>query len=135
MTHLSEAFGQYVQQITPDELLRGNGGHTVAAGEKRDAVVADVDEPLVRDSDAVGIAAEVAEDLFGAAKWLFGVDDPTLLIQCGKHPGEGLRAGESCCFAVETELAVCSKPRKASQKDASEERAMTWTENRKRPFV
>jgi len=44
-------------------------------------VVLESDEAMVGDGDAMGIAAEIAEDMIGASKRRFGVDDPLLAVQ------------------------------------------------------
>jgi hypothetical protein len=44
-------------------------------------VVLESDEAMVGDGDAMGIAAEIAEDMMGATKRGFGIDDPFLAMQ------------------------------------------------------
>jgi hypothetical protein len=48
---------------------------------KSNLVVLESDEAMVSDGDAMGIAAEIAEDMMGASKRRFGVDDPLLAVQ------------------------------------------------------
>ena len=44
-------------------------------------VVLEGDEAMVGDGDAMGVAAEIAEDVMGAAEGWFGIDDPWLTEQ------------------------------------------------------
>ena len=77
-----EAIGDDVEQKAADE-LRGLQRHdldAIAVGVVLPAEVDDAvgvaDEPVVGEGDAVGVAAEVVEDVLGAGKRLFGVDHP-----------------------------------------------------------
>ncbi len=56
-------------------------GNGVAAGAKGHGLVVHADQPCVADGHPMGIAAEVAKDLFRAAEGALGVDDPARLIQ------------------------------------------------------
>jgi hypothetical protein len=56
---------------------------------KRDGVVRHVDEPVVRDRDAVGVPREVVEHVGGAAKGRLGVHDPRLAIQRSQEGAKG----------------------------------------------
>ena len=51
---------------------------------------------MVGDGDAMGVAGQVVENMFGAAEGWLGVDDPVLLASCQRKwlnaPGEA-----SCC--------------------------------------
>src|SRR5262245_61619768 len=49
-------------------------------------------EPMVRDSDAMGIARQVGEDVLGLLDGLLGVDHPLLAAQSSQEamPGRGL---------------------------------------------
>ena len=38
----------------------------------------DVQQPMIADGDAVGVGAEVADDLLGSGEGPFGVDDPVV---------------------------------------------------------
>ena len=41
-----------------------------------DLAVVDVEQSLVGDGDAMGVAADVVEDLLGTRERRFGIDDP-----------------------------------------------------------
>jgi hypothetical protein len=53
-----------------------------------DLVVLESDEPMVGDGDAMGIAAEIAEDMMGAAKRGFGIDHPFPAVQGAQESAE-----------------------------------------------
>ena len=54
-----------------------------------DLVVFESDEPMVGDGDAMGIAAEIAEDVMGATKRGFGIDHPFPAMQRAQESAEG----------------------------------------------
>ena len=54
-----------------------------------DLVVLEGDEAMVGDGDAMGVAAEIAEDVMGAAEGWFGIDDPWLTEQGAQESAEG----------------------------------------------
>lgn len=54
-----------------------------------DAIRVDGDEAVVGDADAVGVVAEVSEEIGGSAKRAFGVDDPGFGV-------EGVAEGGPC---------------------------------------
>ena len=58
---------------------------------KRDGVVGHVDEPVVRDGDAVGVAREVVQHVGRAAEGRLGVDHPRLTIERSEERAEGAR--------------------------------------------
>lgn len=41
-----------------------------------DFAIGDVHNPVVGNRDAIGIAGQIVEDMFGSPEWAFGVDDP-----------------------------------------------------------
>ncbi|ESY10731.1 hypothetical protein X751_30775 [Mesorhizobium sp. LNJC395A00] len=61
-------------------------GPIILPAETHRAIL-DIDEPVVGDGDAVRVAADVIEDLFGAGKWRLGVDDPCDRLSPGKENG------------------------------------------------
>src|SRR5712692_6418106 len=68
---------------------------TVAVG-KTDPPIAYVEDPVVRDRDAVGIAADIVQDLRRTCKRRLGVDNPLLGIQLGTERCEARRASSAC---------------------------------------
>src|SRR5207302_981822 len=52
-----------------------------ASRDEGHGVVRDLAEPLVRDPDAVRVAAEIPVDVLGASEWLLRVDDPVVVVK------------------------------------------------------
>jgi hypothetical protein len=87
-----EAVGQHVQQEAADELV-GRERHGLVAGFvtvvlplEQDRIAIKTQQPVIRDGDAMRVAAQVIEYLRGAAKRWFRVDDP-LRVSGGREPG------------------------------------------------
>ena len=85
MADANQAAGQDVQQEAAQELMGGNGHDLLLAAvgivspAEGDAIVFEGHEPMVGDGDAMGVAGQVVENMFGAAEGWLGVDDPVLL--------------------------------------------------------
>ena len=91
-----KAAGQYMKQEAAQELLRRKGHHPlpISVGvifpAERDLVVFEGDQAMVGDGDAMGVAAEIAEEVMGAAERWFGIDHPVLTEQGAQESAEGL---------------------------------------------
>src|SRR5881628_1104811 len=118
---LDEAGGQDVQQEAADELVGGKRGALAVLGGEGDAASIEGDEALVGDADAVGVAAEVVEDLRGAAEGRLAVDDPGLAIEVVLELGEGGGVGEVSAGAVELEFAALAGASERGEELAAEE--------------
>jgi len=66
----------------------GGNGHDlllatvgIVSPTERDAIVFEGHEAMVRDGDAVSVAGQVVENVFGAAEGRLGVNDPVLLAE------------------------------------------------------
>jgi hypothetical protein len=81
----------------------------VAVGDA-DPAVTHVEEPVVRDGDAMRIAADIVQDVRRASKGCLGVDDPLfgieLIVKLGKALREGHGAGGACLGQRRAELAA-----------------------------
>ena len=79
-----KATGQDVKQEAAQELMGGNGHDLLLAAvgivppTEGDAIVFEGHEAMVGDGDAVGVAGQVVENVFGAAEGRLGVDHPIL---------------------------------------------------------
>ena len=89
-----EPVRQHVQQETPDE-FPGAQGHrfdlitsAIVFPLEPDLIVFDVKQPVIRDGDAMSIAAHVIEHLLGSGERSFGIDNPIALFQVCEMPGE-----------------------------------------------
>jgi len=69
----------------------GDRAASLAAGAEGDEVVGDRRQARVRDGNAVGVEAEVGDDLLGTAEGLLGVDDPLLTGEAAGEKAERLR--------------------------------------------
>ena len=62
------------------------------------------DQPGVRDGDAMGVGAEIAERMFRSSEGPFGVDDPVVAVQHSQPGSEGARMGQRQQASVELKL-------------------------------
>ena len=65
---------------------------------------------MIGDRHAVGVAAEITENVLGAAEGRFAVDDPVLAEKGAKESSESLRLREKLEVPVEAELAFGEGP-------------------------
>src|SRR3954452_4476920 len=93
MADAMKAVRQGVQQETPNELICRQGHHLalvvmpVIAPAEADLLVRHVDQPAVRDGDAVRIATEIGQDRRGAGKGTLGIDHPLRTPQFAEAAG------------------------------------------------
>src|SRR3981189_1867728 len=106
-----EAVRQGMQQESADELVGIERHHlglavlaVVLPGEA-DLAVKERDQPTVGDGDAMGIAAEIGQHLFGATEWRLGIDDPFDASELVEPGGEGRGLGKTGEVAEEADLA------------------------------
>src|SRR5437879_2974376 len=59
---------------------------------------------MVGDGDAVGIAAEILQDVLGSAEGRFGVDDPVFAEERTQPSREELGMGKRCEFSGQVQL-------------------------------
>jgi len=82
MAHPHETGGQDVKQKAPDELsstqspLLAASAVGVVPVAEADHTIAAVEDTFIRDSDPVGVAAEIVKDLVRTGKRGLGVNDP-----------------------------------------------------------
>ena len=78
--------GKHVQQEPADEFLGGQGhrfdlvASAIVFPLEPDLIVFDVEQAVIGDGDAMGIAAQVIEYLFGSSERSFGIDHPLALF-------------------------------------------------------
>jgi len=122
-----EADGQHVQQEAADELV-GRERHgpvagfvTVVLALEQDRIAIKAQQPVVRDGDAMRVAAQVIEHLCGAAKRWFRVDDP-LRVSSGREPGgERSRITQRLELAMEAQRAGIERAVQLVEKEPPEE--------------
>ena len=82
-----EAFWQHVQEEAAQELYRVEGHDTLLAAVRivppaeADVLSVESGEAVIADGHAVGVAAEIAEDMFGTAERRLGIDVPVLVAE------------------------------------------------------
>jgi hypothetical protein len=82
----TKLFGQHVQRESANKLLCGNGHRalhvavSIIPPAERDVVAIEREQTMVGDGDAMGITAEVTQNLLRAAKRWFDVDDPWMSV-------------------------------------------------------
>ena len=87
MADADQASGQHVKKKSAQELICGNSHELLLAAvsivspAEGDAIVFKGHEPMVGDGDAMGVASQIVENMFGAAEGWLGVDDPVLLAE------------------------------------------------------
>ena len=96
-----EAFWQYIQEKAAEE-VHGVEGHDallaavgIIAPEEADALPVEGGDAVIADGHAVGVAAEVTQNMFGAAEGRLGMDVPVLVFQLLDQVPEYRRIAES----------------------------------------
>ncbi len=133
VAHAMEAPGQYVEEHASDE-LRGRERHrclslavpVIGVAEAGLSCV-DIQQPVVGDGEAVGIAADVIHDLRGATEGRLGVDDPVALPYGLEVIGKALRVGQRLERPEETQLPVVNASNSASRNNRRNSRDSTRT--------
>ena len=77
----------------------------IVAPVKADPVGGKRNEPAVGDGDAMRVAAEISQHLFGPAEWWLGIDDPVGPSELIEPLGERAGIGEMGEIAKEAKLA------------------------------
>ena len=92
-----QAFGQNVKKKSAQELICRNGHDLLLAAvsivppAEGDAIVLKGHESMVGDSDAMSVASQVLENMFGAAEGWLGIDHPVLLAELPDEVAECAR--------------------------------------------
>src|SRR5207244_2752622 len=103
---LDEADGEDVEEEAADEFVRRQAHRAPVLGGEAHARLVGGEQAVVREPDAMGIAAEVAEDLGGAGKRPLRVDDPVVAVELLLQVHEGPWVGERGAGAGEIESAA-----------------------------
>jgi hypothetical protein len=92
-----EAGGKHVEQEAAQELLDRQGHQTLLVAvrgvspAKGDLVALQGDQAVIGNRHAVGVAAEITENVFGATEGWFAIDHPVLPEQWAEKGRESLR--------------------------------------------
>jgi hypothetical protein len=121
-----EARGKHVEQEASQELLdrQGHQALLVAVGgvspAEGDLVPREGDQAVIGDRHAVGIAAEITENVFGATEGRLAVDHPVLTEERAEERSESLRFREKLEVPVEAQLTVVEGAFESGDKLAAE---------------
>ena len=89
-----------MEQEPPQKLLCGHGHEPLLAlvgiifPAEGDHAIGKVDDPVVGDGDAMGVAGQVVEDMFRSSEWPFCIDHPVLTKQWPQKSKKGFLRGE-----------------------------------------
>ena len=110
MTNAYISVREYVEQEATQELRNRDrqGSFLVAMGgvapAKGNLVLIERDQAVVGNGDAMGIAAEVLENMFGTSKGRFAVDDPLMTEQRPEECGKRLGGSQGLQFSMKRQL-------------------------------
>ena len=119
--------GKNVLDEAAQELLAGKSHGALPAvmrvvlPSEGDVRVGDGEDAVIGDGDAVSIASQILQNVFGSAERRLGIDHPVLPKQGTQERRESLRVGQGKTFSVEGQLARC-KQRGAIRQRTSHEK-------------
>jgi hypothetical protein len=124
-----EAGGKYVEQEAAQELLDRQGHQALLVAVRRvspaegNLSALEGDEAVIGDRHAVGIAAEVTENMFGTTEGRLAVDHPVLTEERTEKSSESLGFREKLEVPVEAQLTVVEGAFESGDKLATEDSA------------
>ena len=122
-----EARGKHVEQEAAQELLDGQGHQALLVAvcgispAEGDLVPRKGDQSMIGDRHAVGVAAEITENVFGTTEGRLAVDHPVLPEEGAEERSECLRFRQKLEFPVEGELAIVEGLPESGDKLAAED--------------
>ena len=127
MADAHEAGGKDVEQEAAQELLDRQGHQTLliavrgVSPAEGDLVALEGDQAVIGDRHAVGIAAEITENMFGAPEGRLAVDHPVLTEEGTEERSEHFCFCQKLEVPVEAQLAVVEGPLESGDKLAAED--------------
>ena len=127
MADAVEAVWQGMEQETSDELVGPQAqcldcaAVAIVLPTEGDMIVVAGLDAAVGDGDAVGVSAQIGENLRGSAKRLFGVDDPIDAAHSGEMGAERARIRQMREIAEETEALGVEGGLQAFEEQAAEQ--------------
>ena len=91
MSDFDETVWQHVLDEASQELLGRKRDALATLGAKGDAAFVHADQSMITDAGAVGVLAQVAQDLFGATEGSLGVHHPVDSIESVEQLRERFR--------------------------------------------
>ena len=99
-----------MEQKAAQELIDGQSHEPLlvavrgVAPSEGDVAIGESDQPGVRDGDAMGVGAEIAQHMFRSSEGPLGVNDPVVAEQYSQPCSEGARMSQRQKFAVKLKL-------------------------------
>ena len=112
---------QHVEQEAPNERVRWQGDAAPALGGKANPGGVDALQALIGETDAMGVAAEVAKDMLRAAEGALGVDDPLDAVELVDESLERDRVTELLGPTPEVQFVVAMRFGECRQKPSAKE--------------
>ena len=122
-----EARGKHVEQEAAQEFLDRQSHQALLVAvrgvspAKGDLVALEADQAVIGDRHAVGVAAEITENIFGATEGRLAIDHPVLPEEGAEESSESLRFRQKLEVPVEAELAIGEGPFESVDKLAAED--------------
>ena len=122
-----EARGKHVEQEAAQELLDRQGHQTLLVAVRGvspaegNLVALQGDQAVIGDRHAVGVAAEITENVFGTTEGRLAVDHPVLPEEGAEERSESLLFRQKLEFPVEAELAIVEGLPESGDKLAAED--------------
>ena len=126
MADLDETGRQDMEEKPPDKLdgVQRHEFGLVAVGRvspaESDPAILHGDEASIGNGNPVRVAGQVFKDLFGSAKWRFGMDHPVLVFELSKEAVEFRRLPEACERAGEAQFLLAIGATEQCQEGAAE---------------
>jgi hypothetical protein len=127
VANADEPGGEHVEEEAAQELLHRQSHQALLVAvpgvspAEGDLVVLKGDQTVIGDGHAVGVAAEITENLLGTAEGRLAVDYPVPLKERAKEGSEGLAFRQRLEIAVETQSAVGKSRSESLDKLAAED--------------
>jgi hypothetical protein len=124
-----EARGKHVEEESAQELLDRQGHQALLIAVRRvspaegNLAAFEGDEAVIGDGHAVGVAAEITENVFGTTEGWLAVDHPVLTEEGTEERSEHFRFCQKLEIPVEAQLAVVEGPFESGNKLATENAA------------
>lgn len=106
MSNLDKAIWKHVKEKSTDKLLRSDSYIIAVLCGKADTVVIHADEPLVGNSNSMGVAAKVFENLLGSTKGWLRVDVPVCAVELILEAVELILVAEVRSSSTEVEFTL-----------------------------
>jgi hypothetical protein len=122
-----EAGGKHVEQEAAQELLDGESHQALLVAvcgispAEGDLVPRKGDQAMIGDRHAVGVAAEITENVFGTTEGWLAVDHPVLTEEGTEERSEHFRFCQKLEIPVEAQLTVVEGPFESGDKLATED--------------